>query len=493
MDVINKLNIIEQNKNWNDIKEIISTREFPKNEKGKKDRKVLAKLGDILLKEKNLPVDIKVLILKCFTFSCSRETQYQHKSIKISNDNLYAEISSSGFSPSYPESSFPFEPITKYVIDYLATWTTSYPIPDDEVPVIKECLSFLCNLFAYDEQDLIDESYRRKLINVGNLLSFDCAKYPIIMSRVCCLIHNILNIWYNNFTDEDIATFTQGLLKADECGVKSARDAIIILLNKYNSFHAYETLTIDLKLYLLEFIYKYVKSDLDLVSDPSEDPGSSKVQLPKNWISFLINRFKERSNLILKTEDTYVKEQMQEPSEVIILLDILCALSSAEQAEEIRSDTSLLINSVYLLRAVHMAGKDKNNFFTPVQKLSQVAPAGKNSREESIEDHVAFGFKSSLIRLIANMVYKKRKNQDLVRELDGISILLDCCNIDARNPLITQWCILAIRNLCDNNSKNKEFISSSTKIRFIDNQVIREMGITLTEDGNPIGIVPLPD
>lgn len=34
MDVINKLNIIEQNKNWNDIKEIISTREFPKNEKG---------------------------------------------------------------------------------------------------------------------------------------------------------------------------------------------------------------------------------------------------------------------------------------------------------------------------------------------------------------------------------------------------------------------------------------------------------------------------
>lgn len=166
------------------------------------------------------------------------------------------------------------------------------------------------------------------------------------MSRVCCLIHNILNIWYNNFTDEDIATFTQGLLKADECGVKSARDAIIILLNKYNSFHAYETLTIDLKLYLLEFIYKYVKSDLDLVSDPSEDPGSSKVQLPKNWISFLINRFKERSNLILKTEDTYVKEQMQEPSEVIILLDILCALSSAEQAEEIRSDTSLLINSV---------------------------------------------------------------------------------------------------------------------------------------------------
>lgn len=68
-----------------------------------------------------------------------------------------------------------------------------------------------------------------------------------------------------------------------------------------------------------------------------------------------------------------------------------------------------------LLRAVHMAGKDKNNFFTPVQKLSQVAPAGKNSREESIEDHVAFGFKSSLIRLIANMVYKKRKNQDLVK------------------------------------------------------------------------------
>ena len=78
-----------------------------------------------------------------------------------------------------------------------------------------------------------------------------------------------------------------------------------------------------------------------------------------------------------------------------------------------------------------MAGKESKNFFTPLQKLSEVAPstqgtnlsenkAGNSNEEENtpynknIQTHPAFGFKAALIRLVGNMVFENKDNQDLV-------------------------------------------------------------------------------
>lgn len=73
-----------------------------------------------------------------------------------------------------------------------------------------------------------------------------------------------------------------------------------------------------------------------------------------------------------------------------------------------------------------MVGKESNNCFTPLQKLSDLALNTKNDCCNEAEDpnnhvckgkiqnHPAFGFKASLIRVIGNLVHKHEKNQNLV-------------------------------------------------------------------------------
>ncbi|KAK9891121.1 hypothetical protein WA026_013440 [Henosepilachna vigintioctopunctata] len=82
--------------------------------------------------------------------------------------------------------------------------------------------------------------------------------------------------------------------------------------------------------------------------------------------------------------------------------------------------------------------------------------------------------------------------QDLVREAEVIPVLLDCCNIDARNPLIMQWVILAIRNLCENNLNNQAVIAGMHNEGTVSSALIEEMGLTLHNDENGgIRIIPL--
>ncbi|CAG4938155.1 unnamed protein product [Parnassius apollo] len=113
---------------------------------------------------------------------------------------------------------------------------------------------------------------------------------------------------------------------------------------------------------------------------------------------------------------------------------------------------------------------------------------------ETVERHVAFGFKAALVRTLANLCWKHQENKKQMRELEVIPVLLDCCNIDARNPLIMQWVIFAVRNLCENCPENQEIISRITLQGPVDNEVLQEMGLTLHTDaqGNSIKLAPLP-
>lgn len=79
-----------------------------------------------------------------------------------------------------------------------------------------------------------------------------------------------------------------------------------------------------------------------------------------------------------------------------------------------------------LLKAVHIIGKNSNNCFTPLQKLSDLAVSNKDNCcdeaddtsnhvcTKTIQSHPAFGFKASLIRLIGNLVHRNEKNQNFV-------------------------------------------------------------------------------
>lgn len=63
-----------------------------------------------------------------------------------------------------------------------------------------------------------------------------------------------------------------------------------------------------------------------------------------------------------------------------------------------------------VLRVIHSVGKDSTNIFSPSDSL----------KAEGDIEHMTEGFKSHLIRLIGNLCYKNKENQDKVRLSLGV-------------------------------------------------------------------------
>lgn len=64
--------------------------------------------------------------------------------------------------------------------------------------------------------------------------------------------------------------------------------------------------------------------------------------------------------------------------------------------------------------------------------------------------------------------------------------------LDNRFTVIIQWVILAVRNLCKDNAQNQAVIAQMSKVGVVDSATLREMGLTLHDDGTTkIGIAPL--
>lgn len=96
------------------------------------------------------------------------------------------------------------------------------------------------------------------------------------------------------------------------------------------------------------------------------------------------------------------------------------------------------------------------------------------------------------MRVIGNMCYKHAANQNKVRDLGGIPLLLDHCNVDDHNPFICQWAIFAIRNLLENNKENQRIVSVMDCQGLADTSRLRELGFKTVElDNGRIKLVPI--
>ncbi|KAF7997155.1 hypothetical protein HCN44_005432 [Aphidius gifuensis] len=503
MQVYERLSCYSTREDWKNLTNLLQEENIIKNENGVINRQMLAKLAELLTRRNiSLPMDLMMLILKCFMDSCDKllnkpqQLNAINENIQVNcwND-LYKSISEDDKfwidNKNLCDNYFPYEGVGQWVIDYLTNNLSK--INDEYLKFIKRCICLLCNIICVSPQYDLPKFIQSINFNstILKLLEIDD---KLVRHPLCALIHNII---YNSketiFNDSELKLIIADLIEDNTININPAYDSIMFLVKTSPKFLSivYNDLSDDRKLNLLEMIHQNLK---DIVYDNNNDNDKTTV-ITNEGIIFLKERFKRRSDLILKTEKSYLDGM--EPTEVTMLLDILALISSNEQYNEIvlQIDTSLLINALYLLRAFHAAGKkDEENNFTPLLKLNDIAPNSSN-RTTDPEKHPAFGFKAGLVRLIGNLVHKHKKNQDTVRENDGIALLLDCCNIDARNPLILQWTIIAIRNLCQNNFDNQKIIQDSSKIKTIDSSVLQSMGRILDGDpqtGKTIGVVQLP-
>ncbi|XP_036257556.1 ataxin-10 [Molothrus ater] len=205
--------------------------------------------------------------------------------------------------------------------------------------------------------------------------------------------------------------------------------------------------------------------------------SSEEMNVFVRHAGFLADCFQEKCGAVLKLTAAAAAED-EEALVTIRLLDVLCEMTSnSSQLEHLQAFPGLLETAVDTLRLTHLAGKQAVNIFTATHAVTG---------QEEIS-HPAVGFKSHLIRLIGNLCYKNKENQDKVYDLDGISLILDNCSIDDNNPFVSQWAVYAIRNLTEQNEQNQALIAQMEHKGLADSSALQSMGLEIQQrDGKLI-------
>lgn len=230
---------------------------------------------------------------------------------------------------------------------------------------------------------------------------------------------------------------------------------------------------------------------IDLVDNESKSDSNSKChQLSDSNIKYLTDLFKQSVEDIVKIDSISEDKDISEANKLTVihiskLLSILCELTAIEDyLHRLQTDKELLECLVDTLKTIQLIGKtgDSSHFKT----ISHVRQKGVNSKNEDIlGENPVFGFKRDVIRMIANLVYKSRQTQDWIREMDGIPLILDCCNIDAKNPYIMQWSIYAIRNVVEDNTENQKLLAQlSAHGVLVDEHLTEKLGFKDGFKGN---------
>nr|XP_012144982.1 PREDICTED: ataxin-10 isoform X2 [Megachile rotundata] len=423
--------------NWNELSNILNPKLFTAvDSEDLIALPVLAKVAQILTTEDSVvPNNIKITCLKCLGNSCFNS--YIHKEYTSNYvergkhcNKLYLALASNYenlkeiFNLYSFDAHFPYEGVIEWTLNFIKTCKIN-ELSDEEIEILRLSVQFLCNLFTFaykgttfpDQYDIPQYLYDIRLKSIIiNLIH--CDHVPLVRAS-CMFIHNALKKFEGkNFTEQEKAQLCSRLLKPIKEGLESAKETLLVLLCQTNILHnTYDDMTIEDKLYLLEIIYNELSK--------SVYQSKEKSVFTRETIQFLIERFCKISDLILKLSDGDVDKM--EPTEVVILLDIVGILTceSSQEYSFLKSYRSLLVNCTYLLKSMQAIGKQSNNYFTPLQKLSDLAPVGGESESKTdtsktdIHSHPAFGFKAGLIRIIGNMAYKNKEYQDFRPEVHG--------------------------------------------------------------------------
>lgn len=264
---------------------------------------------------------------------------------------------------------------------------------------LKMELQFLCNVIVSNEKDqiLIWNKFSGLLIEA---LSRSEAAHIAVL-----IVYNILK-QHNELLPSNIE-FVCTILSLYSDNIDNVPLLLELLICKNVITNVYNDLDSELRLTLLENIYGMMVED--------------SIEIPCELICVFIDNFKRKSDCILKTVIDYLKNI--EPLEIARLLDCISSASSKElYLPTLQEDKSLVINCVYLLKSIHDIGKVGDNHFSSIQKLSEI-----NNANTAIQEHPGFGFKAALIRLLGNLCWNHKGNQNLVCKLIT-DIFMFICN-----------------------------------------------------------------
>ncbi|XP_016976152.1 ataxin-10 [Drosophila rhopaloa] len=188
--------------------------------------------------------------------------------------------------------------------------------------------------------------------------------------------------------------------------------------------------------------------------------------------------FRLKSDCLLR-ETLKLKHELH-PREVHTLLRIIASASGSEKYANVYStDQSLFINVSSLLRCVVSAGKeaDGGGLDKPMTKLEEVALT--SNIDAGYEKKVSYELKTLLVRCSANLLYDNTANKGYCLDTQLLPTLLECTTMDARNPLMREWSILAIRNACINCPEAQQVIAGLTMQGSAPNDILTELNLDM--------------
>uniref|UniRef100_A0A1B0G4D8 Ataxin-10 n=1 Tax=Glossina morsitans morsitans TaxID=37546 RepID=A0A1B0G4D8_GLOMM len=239
-----------------------------------------------------------------------------------------------------------------------------------------------------------------------------------------------------------------------------------LVMDARSTVRFYSQMAVEERLSFLDYLHNYLKQD------------SPNGLVHSFLLQDISKQFKMKSDCLLRVSSIQEVDNIK-PREVYNLLKCIASASGSENYAEFYSvDHSLFLNISSLLRALVILSKERSNdLYKPLNKLEEVAPSSKVSRDYQCE--ITYELKTLLVRCIANLLYKNSINQTYCRDTQLMPVLLECTNMDARNPLIKEWSVLAIRNACLGCPEIQQIIANLTQKGPASNDILKELNLEM--------------
>ncbi|KAI5956610.1 hypothetical protein KGF54_001085 [Candida jiufengensis] len=203
---------------------------------------------------------------------------------------------------------------------------------------------------------------------------------------------------------------------------------------------------------------------------------SQKEEVQIKWL--------ELTSVVIETNDDW--DNFQLVGLLAWVVPIFLDYESKLNADTIKDERieKYLLNSLHIL-AECSKYKAAIQFFEHEQLLKPLISLLKTIHENvkrvtmksKIEEIVNYSSsKSYIIIILSYMAYQSHKNQELIRELGGLALVLSNCQIDENNPFIKEQAILCIKYLLEKNQKNQQFVAELEAKKTIDDEVLQEVG-----------------
>lgn len=92
------------------------------------------------------------------------------------------------------------------------------------------------------------------------------------------------------------------------------------------------------------------------------------------------------------------------------------------------------------------------------------------------------GYRRDIVSVIGNCSFRRKQVQDVIRQQNGILLIMQQCIVDENNPFLREWGIWAVRNLLEGNADNQLRVAELELQGSVDTPDISSLGLRVEVD-----------